>query len=71
MEGLQSVEGLIVRLEDRGMTRARLLTMRAADQACIVEHELFCQVLDGANVTRETHILSGDLSCTYVIKRRL
>ncbi len=41
------------------------------DQASIFEHELFCRVLDGANVTRETHILSGDLSCTYVIKRRL
>lgn len=33
MEGLQSVEGLIGRLEDRGMTRARLLTMCAADRA--------------------------------------
>ena len=41
------------------------------EQACNFEYELFCRVLDSANVTRETHILSGDLSCTYVIQRRL
>lgn len=40
------------------------------EQACIFEHELFCRVLDRANVTRERHILSGDLNCTYVIQRR-
>ena len=40
------------------------------EQACTFEHELFCQVLDRAKVSRETHILSGDLSCTYVIKRK-
>jgi DeoR family suf operon transcriptional repressor len=40
------------------------------EQACISEHELFCQVLDYANVTRETHIFSGDPNCTYVIQRR-
>lgn len=40
------------------------------DQACNFENELFCRVLDRANVTRETHILSGDLTCTYVIQRK-
>jgi predicted ArsR family transcriptional regulator len=40
------------------------------DQACIFEQELFCRVLDRANVTRVRHILSGDLTCTYIIQRR-
>jgi predicted ArsR family transcriptional regulator len=40
------------------------------EQACIFEHELFCRVLDRANVTRERHILSGDLTCTYIIQLR-
>jgi DeoR family suf operon transcriptional repressor len=38
-------------------------------QACIYEHELFCRVLDGADVTRESHILSGEPKCSYVIQR--
>ena len=41
------------------------------EQACVFEYELFGRVLDCANVTRETHILSGDLTCTYIIQRRL
>ncbi len=40
------------------------------EQVCAFEQELFCRVLDDANVTREAHILSGDLNCTYVIQRR-
>lgn len=39
------------------------------DQACIFEHELFCRVLDGADVTRESHILAGEPKCAYVIQR--
>jgi predicted ArsR family transcriptional regulator len=39
-------------------------------QACAFEQELFHQVLEGADVTRERHILSGDLTCTYAIRRR-
>ena len=40
------------------------------EQACNFEHELFCRVLDDADVMRESHILSGDLRCTYVIQRK-
>jgi predicted ArsR family transcriptional regulator len=40
------------------------------EQVCTFEQELFCRVLDDASVTRETHILSGDPQCTYVIQRR-
>lgn len=42
----------------------------SCEQACIFEHELFCRVLDGASVRRESHILSGDLKCTYIIQRK-
>lgn len=41
------------------------------DQACNFEHKLFCRVLDKANVKRETHILSGGLTCTYIIQRKI
>lgn len=43
---------------------------RSCNQACTCEHELFCQVLEGADVARESHILSGDPRCTYVIRRK-
>jgi predicted ArsR family transcriptional regulator len=39
------------------------------DQACHYEYELFSQVLNGVDVRRTSHILSGDLKCTYVIQR--
>jgi predicted ArsR family transcriptional regulator len=39
-------------------------------QVCAFEQALFHQVLEGADVIRERHILSGDLTCTYAIRRR-
>jgi predicted ArsR family transcriptional regulator len=55
--------------------RARIssedLEERVSELAVIrTEQELFHQVLEGADVTRERHILSGDLTCTYAIRRR-
>ena len=38
-------------------------------QVCFYEQELFGQVLEGVKVHRETHILSGDQKCTYLIRR--
>jgi predicted ArsR family transcriptional regulator len=39
-------------------------------QVCAFEKKLFQRVLDAVDVTRESHILSGDLTCTFAIKRR-
>lgn len=39
-------------------------------QLCHYELELFRWVLDGVEVSRETHIISGDQKCTYVIQRK-
>lgn len=39
-------------------------------QACNYELELFRRVLKEAEVTREKHIMRGDLTCTYVIRRK-
>ena len=39
-------------------------------QACDYEKMLFRQVLDGAEVNRESHIASGGQKCTYVIQRK-
>ncbi len=41
----------------------------SCDQVCFYEQELFCRVLDGADVTRISHILSGEPRCTYLIQR--
>jgi predicted ArsR family transcriptional regulator len=42
----------------------------SCEQACIFEGELFGRVLDGVEITRESHILSGDPRCTYLIRRK-
>ncbi len=39
-------------------------------QLCSYELELFRKVLPDAEITRETHILTGDRNCTYLIKRK-
>ncbi len=39
-------------------------------QACRFELELFRRVLGDAEVTRESHMISGDRVCAYVIRRR-
>jgi len=39
-------------------------------QACSHELELFRGVLKEAEVTREKHLMKGDLTCTYVIRRK-
>jgi predicted ArsR family transcriptional regulator len=39
-------------------------------QLCAYELELFRKVLPDADITRETHILSGDRNCAYLIKRK-
>lgn len=37
---------------------------------CSCEQELFRQVLEGVSISRESHIVSGDKQCTFVIQRR-
>ena len=37
---------------------------------CAYEQELFHRVLDRVDVSRESHIISGDKKCTYIIQRR-
>jgi predicted ArsR family transcriptional regulator len=39
-------------------------------QFCHYEQELFHRVLGGLEVYRETHIISGDQKCTYIIQRK-
>jgi len=43
---------------------------RHCSQACSYELELFRKVLQEAEVAREKHIMKGDLTCTYVIRRK-
>lgn len=43
---------------------------RNTTQACSFELDLFKQVLDEADVRRDDHIMSGDRTCTYVIRRK-
>ena len=43
---------------------------RHCSYACSYELELFRRVLKEAEVTREKHIMKGDLTCTYVIRRK-
>lgn len=43
---------------------------RQCTQACSYELELFRRVLDDTHVTREAHILQGDRTCTYLIRRK-
>jgi len=38
-------------------------------QACAFELKLFQKVFDDAEVRRETHMIQGDSTCTYVIQR--
>lgn len=42
----------------------------SCEQLCTFEQELFCRVLDDAEITRESHILAGDPNCSYLIERR-
>ncbi len=44
---------------------------RRCPQACSYELELFRRVFKEAEVTREKHIMRGDLMCTYVIRRKI
>lgn len=44
---------------------------RHCSQACSYEVELFRRVFKGAEVAREKHIMRGDLTCTYVIRRKI
>jgi predicted ArsR family transcriptional regulator len=37
---------------------------------CVYEQELFRRVLDWVDVSRESHIISGDKKCTFIIQRR-
>lgn len=43
---------------------------RRCSQACSYELELFRRVLKDAEVTRDKHIMKGDLTCTYVVQRK-
>jgi iron-sulfur cluster biosynthesis transcriptional regulator SufR len=43
---------------------------KRALQACKAELKLFQQVLPGAEVERQQHMIRGDRTCTYVIRRR-
>ena len=40
------------------------------NQFCIHEQELFQRVLDNVEISRESHILSGDQKCTFVIQHK-
>jgi predicted ArsR family transcriptional regulator len=40
-------------------------------QACTFELELFRKVLPDTEITRETHILQGDRSCNYLIRKKI
>ncbi len=46
------------------------LIARRFSQACSSELELFRRVLDDAEITRKTHIMRGDRTCTYLIRRK-
>jgi len=41
----------------------------SCSQLCVHEQELFQRVLHGVEVSRESHIISGDQKCTFVIQR--
>jgi predicted ArsR family transcriptional regulator len=43
---------------------------RRCVQACRYELALFQRVLPGAEVTRREHMIKGDMTCTYVIRRK-
>lgn len=43
---------------------------RQYSQACSYELELFRRVLKEAEVTREQHLMKGDSTCMYVIRRK-
>jgi predicted ArsR family transcriptional regulator len=43
---------------------------RRCAQACRYELDLFQRVLPEAEVTRDKHMIKGDLTCTYVIRRK-
>jgi predicted ArsR family transcriptional regulator len=57
----------VIRLRERNCAIYEVATMTPA--ACRAEVMLFREVL-GARVVRETHIASGDRSCTYRIEER-
>lgn len=57
----------VIRLRERNCAIYEVATMTPA--ACRAEVQLFRDVL-GARVVRETHIASGDRSCTYRIEER-
>ena len=59
-----SVEGGAIRLSEHNCAIYHIASERPA--ACSAELALFREVL-GADVVRETHIASGDRSCTYRI----
>ncbi len=43
---------------------------RQCSSVCAHELELFQRVLNDADVAREKHIMNGDWTCTYVIRRK-
>jgi len=57
----------VIRMRERNCAIYEVATMTPA--ACRAEVQLFREVL-GARVVRETHIASGDRSCTYRIEER-
>lgn len=42
----------------------------SCNQLCVHEQKLFQKVLDGVEVRRESHIISGDKKCTFIIQRK-
>jgi predicted ArsR family transcriptional regulator len=40
------------------------------EQACVFEEKLFRDVLEGAQVTRERHILTGAQCCEYLVREK-
>jgi predicted ArsR family transcriptional regulator len=64
---IQVDAGGVIRLRERNCAIFEVATMTPA--ACRAEVQLFREVL-GARVVRESHIASGDRSCTYRIEER-
>lgn len=68
MAGWEKINKNTFRLREQNCAICQIASQ--CTQACTFELDLFRKVLPDTEIIRETHILQGDQSCTYLIRRK-